>query len=127
MLNVKKLLSLILNCDLVIESGTDTYGFKWGKYASGRLEASRVRNVGQVTVGTTISSTYKVSADITKGYPQLATSGTVAAVYIGNSTNSGTVLESITDTTFRIAKETSSNVTLQNVKVAEILINGRWK
>ena len=127
MVDLKVLLTKILQTDLVIESGTDTYGFNWKKYASGRLEASRIRNVGQVTISTTISSTYKVGGTLTKGYPELATSGTVAVVYIGNSSNSGTVLESITNTTFRIGKETSSNVTLQNVTFAEILIDGRWK
>ena len=91
------------------------------------MEAERVWNVGQVTVSTTETSTTKVSGEVTIPTPSIMTSGEVEVTYVGNTSNSATYLERVTRTTFRIAKNSTSNVTLQAVTVVLRLVNGRWK
>lgn len=126
MLKLKDLLAAILQTDLVIESGTDS-NWTYKKYASGRLEAERVWNVGQVTLSTTVSSTWKRGGTINIATPPMMISGSVSASLMGDSSNSAIVLEHISNTSFAIAKETSVNVTLQNVTLALRTIEARWK
>lgn len=126
MLKLKDLLAAILQTDLVIESGTSS-NWTYKKYASGRLEAERVWNVGQVTISTTVSSTWKRSGTINTSTPPMMISGSVSASLMGDSSNSAIVLEHISNTSLAIAKETSTNVTLQNVTLALRTVEARWK
>ena len=126
MLKLKDLLAAILQTDLVIESGTSS-NWTYKKYASGRLEAERVWNVGQVTISTTVSSTWKRGGTINTPTPPMMISGSVSASLMGDSSNSAIVLEHISNTSFAIAKETSVNVTLQNVTLALRTVEARWK
>lgn len=109
----------------VIETGTSN-SFKYWKWSDGRLEAERIWNIGQVTLSTTETSTTKVSGDVTIPTPSIMTSGEVEVTYVGNSSNSPSYLERVTRTTFRLAKNSTTNVTLQGVTVVLRLVNGRW-
>lgn len=112
--------------DFVIETGTDN-SYTYTKWASGRLEAERVWNIGQVTLSTAETANTRVSSDITLPLPSLMTSGTIETSYAGNSSNSASYIERISSTSLRLAKNTTSNITLQNVTFTLRLINGRWK
>lgn len=112
--------------DFVTAQGTDN-GYTYTQWASGRLEAERVWNIGQVTLSTTETSTTKVSAEVTIPTPSIMTSGEVEVTYVGNSSNSATYLERVTRTSFRFAKNTTAPVTLQGVTVVLRLVNGRWR
>lgn len=112
--------------DYIVEQGTDN-NFSYTKYASGRLEAERIWNVGQVTLNTTEVNNVRVSATINISQPSNMVNGTVVPTYIGNSSNSPTFMETISSTEVRIAKFASTNVTLQNVTFALRLVNGTWK
>lgn len=109
----------------VIETGTSN-SFKYWKWADGRLEAERIWNIGQVTLSTTETSTTKVSGEVTIPTPSIMTSGEVEVTYVGNSSNSPSYLERVTRSTFRLAKNSTTNVTLQGVTVVLRLVNGRW-
>lgn len=109
----------------VIETGTSN-SFKYWKWSDGRLEAERVWNVGQVTISATETSTTKVSGEVTIPTPSIMTSGEVEVTYVGSSSNSATYLERVTRTTFRLVKNSTTNVTLQGVTVVLRLVNGRW-
>ena len=109
----------------VVETGTSN-SFKYWKWSDGRLEAERIWNVGQVTISTTETSTTKVSGEITIPTPTIMTSGEVEITYCGNTSNSAVFLERITRTTFRLAKNTTANVTTQNNTFVLRLVNGRW-
>lgn len=113
--------------DPVIESGIDANNWTYKKYASGRLEADRVWNVGQYTISTVESSPIRVGSTLTITAPSLMTSGSFTAVLMGNSSNSACFLEHIANNTIRIAKAVTTNVTLQNMTIGLTLINGRWK
>lgn len=109
----------------VIETGTSN-SFKYWKWSDGRLEAERIWNIGQVTISTTETSTTKVSGEVTIPTPSIMTSGEVEVTYVGNTSNSAAYLERITRTTFRLAKNTTSNVTLQGNTFVLRLVKGRW-
>lgn len=109
----------------VIETGTSN-SFHYVKWSDGRLEAERIWNVGQVTISTTETSTTKVSGEITIPTPTIMTSGEVEITYCGNTSNSAVYLERITRTTFRLAKNTTANVTTQGNTFVLRLVNGRW-
>ena len=109
----------------VIETGTSN-SFHYVKWSDGRLEAERIWNVGQVTISTTETSTTKVSGEITIPTPTIMTSGEVEITYCGNTSNSAVYLERVTRTTFRLAKNTTANVTTQNNTFVLRLVNGRW-
>lgn len=109
----------------VVETGTSN-SFKYWKWSDGRLEAERIWNIGQVTLSTTETSTTKVSGDVPIPTPSIMTSGEVEVTYLGNSSNSPSYLERVTRTTFRLAKNSTTNVTLQGVTVVLRLVNGRW-
>lgn len=129
MLDLKALLSKILDAikvDYVVEQGTSN-NFSYTKYASGRLEAERIWNVGQVTLSTTEATNVRVGGTLNIPQPSNKVNGTVVPTYIGNSSNSPTFMETISSTQVRIAKFSSTNVTLQNVTLALRLINGTWK
>ena len=113
--------------DPVIESGIDANNWTYKKYASGRLEADRVWNVGQYTINTVESSPIRVGGTLTITAPSLMTSGSFTAVLMGNSSNSACFLEHIANNTIRIAKAVTTDVTLQNMTIGLTLINGRWK
>lgn len=114
------------NADYVIETGTNN-SYTYIKWASGRLEAERVWNIGQVTLSTTETSTTKVSGEVTIPTPSIMTSGEVEITYCGNTSTSAVYLERVTRTTFRLAKNTTANVTTQNNTFVLRLVNGRWK
>lgn len=109
----------------IVETGTSN-SFKYWKWSDGRLEAERIWNVGQVTISTTETSTTKVSGEITIPPPTIMTSGEVEITYCGNTSNSAVYLERVTRTTFRLAKNTTANVTTQNNTFVLRLVNGRW-
>lgn len=119
--------SLIVNAmaDYVIEEGTDS-NWKYRKWNSGRLEAEWVWNVGQYTLNTTEVSPIRVGADLTAPTPSIMTSGSVRVTLLGNSSNSPIFIEHYTDVKFRIAKVSSSNVTLQGLTLGLTLLNARW-
>lgn len=109
----------------VIETGTSN-SFRYWKWSDGRLEAERIWNIGQVTLSTTETSTTKVSGEVTIPTPTIMTSGEVEITYCGNTSNSAVYLERVTRTTFRLAKNTTANVTTQNNTFVLRLVNGRW-
>ena len=109
----------------VIETGTSN-SFKFWKWSDGRLEAERIWNIGQVTLSTTETSTTKVSGEVTIPTPSIMTSGEVEITYCGNTSTSAVYLERVTRTTFRLAKNTTANVTTQNNTFVLRLVNGRW-
>lgn len=112
--------------DWVIETGTSN-SFNYRKWSDGRLEAERIWNIGQVTLSTTETSTTKVSNEVTIPTPSIMTSGEVEVTYVGNSSNSAVYLERITRKSFRLAKNTTANVTTQGNTVVLRVVNGRWK
>lgn len=129
MLDLKALLTKILDAikvDYIVAEGTSN-NFSYTKYASGRLEAERIWNVGQVTLNTTEATNVRVSGTLNIPQPSNKVNGTVVPTYIGNSSNSPTFMETISSTQVRIAKFASTNITLQNVTFALRLINGTWK
>lgn len=109
----------------IVETGTSN-SFKYWKWSDGRLEAERIWNAGQVTISTTETSTTKVSGEITIPTPTIMISGEVEITYCGNTSNSAVYLERVTRTTFRLAKNTTANVTTQNNTFVLRLVNGRW-
>ena len=129
MLDVKALLSKILSAikvDYIVEQGTDN-GWTYRKWDSGKLDAERARNIGQVTIGTVEVSPIRVGGTVTSALPSMAISGSLDINYIGNSSGSPSWIEHISPNSWRIAKATTSNITLQNVTVLERVIDGRWK
>lgn len=112
--------------DFVVEHGISG-GWRYRKWNSGNLDAERVWNVGQVTVWNVLSNDTRCSASISASLPQMAISGSLEIVLMGNSSNSGIYLEHISSTSFRIAKTSASSVTLQNVTLALRTIGARWK
>lgn len=117
--------------DYVIEQGV-TDSWYWKKWNSGRYEAERIRNIGQVSLSTvdysSSTNTY-VSGAVTVGTPpHTLVNGSVEVVYLGNSSNSGSWLQRTSLTQFRIAKATTVSTTvLQNVTVSEKVVGGTWK
>lgn len=112
--------------DYIVEQGTSN-SFTYTKWNSGKLEAERLWNVGQVTLSTTEVTNVRVGGTVSIPQPANMVSGTVVPTYVGNTSNSATFMEVVSPTEIRIAKFSSSNVTLQNVTVALRLVNGTWK
>ena len=112
--------------DYIVEQGTNG-GWYYRKWNSGRLDADRVWNVGQVTLNTAEGTTHRVGADLTIPTPSMMIGGTVAVTYVGNSSNSPTFMERTASDKVRIAKVITSNVTLQNVTFTLQLVGGTWK
>lgn len=128
MLNIKALLSNILQTDLVVASGMSSTGWAWKKYASGHYEAERTWNIGQVTLSTSPATNYRVSQDITlPQVPSVMISGSVQATLQGSSSASPIFLENISASKIRIAKIVNTSVTLQNVTIILRTVNARWK
>lgn len=125
--SLKELIAKIMRTDLVIESGTDADNWHYKKYASGRLEADRVYNIGQYTFNTTEISPIRVGGQFTLPSPSMMTSGHITGTLMASSSNSSCFLEYIGETTVRVAKVASSNVTVQNMTIGLRVINGRWK
>lgn len=119
--------ALIVNdiVDYVIEEGTDN-GWNYRKFASGILEADRVWNVGQYTIGTVEVSPFRAGNDLTITTPSIMTSGSVMSTLLGSTSNSPIFLETYSDTKIRVAKAASSNVTLQGLTIGLKLLNARW-
>lgn len=111
--------------DYVIESG-ESNGFTYRKWASGKLDAERIWNIGQYTVSTAYGTGLRVGSEITVSQPLNMTSGSIEVTSLGNSSSSPIFLEHISATKFRIVKVSTTNVTLNNVTLALRLINGRW-
>lgn len=125
-MRIKDLMDAIA-AHVCIEEGTNNDNWSYKKYADGSLEAERLWNIGQVTVGTQVSSTWRRSGELIIPTPSLMVSGTVVADLVGNTSNSATVLEHLTNTKIAIAKETNTTVTLQNVTVVLRTVGARWK
>lgn len=125
-MRIKDLMDAIA-AHVCIEEGTSDDNWNYKKYADGSLEAERLWNVGQVTVGTQVSSTWRRGGELTIPTPSLMVSGTVVADLVGNTSNSAIVLEHLTNTKIAIAKETATAVTLQNVTLALRTVGARWK
>lgn len=125
MKNLYKLIERLSNRDYIVEQGTSS-NWNYRKWKSGRFEAERVMNTGQVTINTVVTSSWMRSNAITIVTPPMMTSGTIEVSLIGSSSNSPIVLESVSSTAYRIAKEATTAVTLQNVTVAFRVVNGRW-
>lgn len=118
--------------DYVIEQGVTDDNWRWRKWSSGRYEAERIRNIGQVSLYNADYSTSTgvyVSGAVTVGTPpHTLVNGSVEVVYLGNSSNSGSWLQRTSLTQFRIAKATTVSTTvLQNVTVSERVVGGIWK
>lgn len=111
--------------DYVIESG-ESNDFTYRKWASGKLDAEKVWNIGQYSVTTTYGTGLRVGGEVIVPQPSNMTSGSVEVTLLGNSSSSPIFLEHISATKVRIVKVSSSNVTLNNVTLALRLINGRW-
>lgn len=124
--SLKELLAKIIQTDLVIESGT-VDGWDYKKYASGKLEADRVYNIGQYTINTTEVSPIRIGGQFTLPTPSFMTSGYIAATLMASTSNSACFLEHISETVVRIAKVTTGQVTLQNMRIVITVVNGRWK
>lgn len=127
MLGIKEVLLKILQTDLVIASGVDSNGWNYKKYSSGLLEAERVWNVGNYTINTVEVSPFRVGGTVTSPLPTMAISGNVVTTLMGNSVNSAVFLENIANNSWRIAKASSGNVSLQNLTVHCRVVNGKWK
>ena len=113
--------------DYVVETGTDSSGWTYVKWNSGRLDAERVWNIGQVTLSTVEVTNIRVSASVNIPSPTIMVSGNVTAELMGDTSNSAIWLEHISNTTFRIAKASGSNVTLQGVTLALRTAKAKWK
>lgn len=124
--SLKELLAKIIQTDLVIESGTID-GWDYKKYASGKLEADRVMNIGQYSINTTEIAPIRIGGNFTLPTPSFMTSGRITATLMASTSNSACFIEYISDTYIRIAKVANGNVTLQNMTIGLRVINGRWK
>ena len=113
--------------DYVVETGTDSNGWTYVKWNSGRLDAERVWNIGQVTLSTVEVTNIRVSGNVNIPSPSIMLSGNVTVELVGNTSNSPIWLEHISNTTFRLAKASGSNVTLQGVTVALRTVKATWK
>ncbi len=124
-MKLKDLITIIATHVCIEEGIRDNWYYR--KYADGRLEAEQIWNVGQVTVGTQVSSTWRRSADINIADPPMMVSGTVIVELVGNTSNSPVVLEHYSNKTIAIAKASNASVTLQNVTLALRTVDARWK
>lgn len=131
MISTKKLLYKtierlgIIN-DFVIEQGIDSSWY-YRKWNSGRFDAERTWNIGQVTLSNAEGTTHMVGNEITTITPSAMVSGSVDVNYYGNSSSSATFLEKIANNKFRIAKVGTTSVTLQNVTVVLRTVGAKWK
>lgn len=131
--DIKLLISKILRTDLVIESGT-TSGWAWKKYASGKYEAERYINIGQVTAGTVLASTegtmkLYVTAAIPTTAPQpphTLTSGYIIYDYVGNSSGYSLVLKT-TDGKIQLGRLSTTSYAFQDVALVYRVVDGKWK
>lgn len=110
----------------VLETGTDTNGWKYVKWSDGRLDADKIWNVGTYTIGTTINSPIRTGGTLTIATPTLMTSGSIMSEFIGNTSNSPVFLLHTSSTVVQIAKVTTTNVTLNEATLGLKLIGGRW-
>lgn len=120
-------LAEILAADLVVESGVDANNFHYKKYASGRLEAERVWNIGGYTINTIEASPIRVGGTVNVVSPVDMISGTVDVTLVGNSSNSPCFIERISPSQFRIAKAIGSTVSLSNMTVCLRTAEAYWK
>lgn len=127
MLSIKELLTKILTTDLVIEQGTDSNGFSYKKYASGRLEAEKAWNTGQYTISNVEIAPIRVGGIITVATPIDMTSGDVDVTLMGNTVSSACFIEHIGNGQFRIAKVANSTIVLQGLTVCIRTVGARWK
>ena len=117
--------------DYVIEQGV-TNDWRWRKWSSGRYEAERVRNIGQVSLYnadySTSTGVYASNAIEVGVPPHTLVNGSVEVAYLGTSSNSASWLQRTSLTHFRIAKAATVNTTvLQNVTISERVVGGTWK
>lgn len=125
-LDIKELIAKLTNTPMIIEQGTDG-DWTYRKWADGRLECERARNVGTYTFGTQIVTGIRAGGNITTSIPSMVATGTLEVVLVGNSSNSACWLEKISEATWRVAKAATSNVTVSNLTVIERIINGTWQ
>ena len=126
-MDLKALIAQLLKTDFLIESGTDANGWTYKKYSSGIFEAEKEWQIGQYTINTTEVSPIKVGGDLTITTPADMISGSVTASIQGNTQNSPVFLEHYAATKVRIAKVTTSNITIQGMYLYLKTVNGRWK
>lgn len=130
MLSLKEWIANVSNAlkaDYVVEQGT-TNGWEWRKWNSGRYEAERVRNVGQITISNQLVTGIRASAAVSLANPpHTLTSGSLAVIYMGNASNSGCWCEMVGNSQYRLVKAIGSNVTLQGNIFKEMVVAGRWK
>ena len=117
--------------DYIIEQGV-TNNWRWRKWSSGRYEAERVRNIGQVSLYnvdySASTGVYASDAIAIGAPPHTLVNGSVEVAYLGTSSNSASWLQRTTLTQFRIAKATTVSTTvLQNVTISERVVGGTWK
>lgn len=111
----------------VVEQGTDANGWTYRKWSDGTLDAERARDIGQYTINTVEGSPIRVGSAVTSTLPSMAISGDLDVYLMGNSVNSPCWIEKYGSNQWRIAKVTTSNVTLQNLTVCERTVGARWK
>lgn len=127
MLDMKALIAKLLSTPMVIEQGTDANGWTYRKWSDGTFDAEKEWNIGQYTINTTEASPIKVGGDLTITMPAAMISGSVVASVQGNTQNSPVFLEHYAATKVRIAKVTTSNITIQGMYLYLKTVNGRWK
>ena len=127
MLDMKALVAKLLSTPIVIEKGTDANDWTYRKWSDGTFEAEKEWQIGQYTINTTEASPIKVGGDLTITMPAAMISGSVIASVQGNTQNSPVFLEHYAATKVRIAKVTTSNITIQGMYLYLKTVNGRWK
>lgn len=113
MLNIKALLTKLIGCSY---TEREENGWYIKKYANGRYEAIRIRNYGQITLGTSVSSNWRRSAELSIDTlpSDIPADAQIEVEYLGNSSNSAVVLEKTSQTAYFLAKAITSSVTLQD-------------
>lgn len=126
-LQIMQLDAFVSSYDFVVEQGI-TNEWQWTKWNSGKYEAERCWNIGQATIGNSLTSYARASNVVEIAQPpHTLVSGYIETNLIGNTTNSGVSLERVGYNQFRLRKDGSSSVVLQNVMIGLRVVAGRWK
>lgn len=121
-----------LVADYVVDQGT-TNGWDWVKYASGRYEAERIHNFGQVTIGTgliTISGSVRLYGSAlfpstVPSPPHTLTSGSVVIDFYGATGGNPILIRQ--GNQIRLAAIATASTTVQDTTLIYRVVNGRWK
>ena len=131
--DIKLLISKILRTDLVIESGT-TSGWAWKKYASGKYEAEKYANIGQITASNallTVEGSTKLYVTVAlppsdDSPPHTLVSGHVVYDYVSNSSGYSIPIRS-QNGKIQIGRFATASFAFQDVALVYRVVNGKWK